>query len=107
MKKISLDELAFTKEQLFAKERQQAKTSYDEKSFWKKYGGSSSQRSSATAEDEEAERLANQSLVEITNTVDRNVDIREMALFSRPRLLAPVLRKTTSTRCFRATHSIG
>ncbi|MBA6417678.1 SLBB domain-containing protein [Colwellia sp. 6M3] len=91
--KISLDELAFTKEQLFAKERQQAKTSYDEKSFWKKYGGSSSQRSSATAEDEEAERLANQSLVEITNTVDRTVDIREMALFSRPRLLAPVLRK--------------
>ena len=91
--KISLDELAFTKEQLFAKERQQAKTSYDEKSFWKKYGGSSSQRSSATAEYEEAERLANQSLVEITNTVDRTVDIREMALFSRPRLLAPVLRK--------------
>ena len=91
--KISLDELAFTKEQLFAKERQQAKTSYDEKSFWKKYGGSSSQRSSATAEDEEAERLANQSLVEVTNTVDRTVDIREMALFSRPRLLAPVLRK--------------
>jgi polysaccharide export outer membrane protein len=91
--KISLDELAFTKEQLFAKERQQAKTSYDEKSFWKKYGGSSSQRSSATAEDEEVERLANQSLVEITNTVDSTVDIREMALFSRPRLLAPVLRK--------------
>lgn len=92
--RISLDELAFTQEQLFAKERQQAKTSHNERSFWKKYGGSSSQRSSTTAEDQEAERLANQSLVEITNSkADSTVDIREMALFSRPRLLAPVLRK--------------
>ena len=92
--KISLDELAFTQEQLFAKERQEAKTLHKEEAFWKKYGGNSTQRASASAEDAEAERLMNQSLVQITNNaVNGQVDIREMALFSRPRLLAPVLRK--------------
>ena len=92
--KISLDELAFTQEQLFAKERQDAKTLHKEEAFWKKYGGSSTQRSTTSAEDDEAERLMNQSLVQITNNaVNGQVDIREMALFSRPRLLAPVLRK--------------
>ena len=91
---ISLDELAFTQEQLFAKERQEAKTSHKEEAFWKKYGGNSTQRSSTDFEADEAENLMNQSLVQITNSaVNGQVDIREMALFSRPRLLAPVLRK--------------
>ncbi|MBA6342140.1 SLBB domain-containing protein [Colwellia sp. MB02u-10] len=89
--KISLDQLAFTQEQLFAKERQQAKTSHKEKSFWNKYGGSSSQYATYTRK---TERFVNQSLVQMTNdSVDQEVDIREMGLFSRPRLLAPVLTK--------------
>lgn len=92
--KISLDELAFTKEQIFAKEREEAKNSHKEKSFWKKYGGSSSQSSTDNAEDDEIERLANQSLEQVTGSAENSgINIREMALFSRPRLLAPVLRK--------------
>ncbi|MBA6292574.1 SLBB domain-containing protein [Colwellia sp. MB3u-70] len=92
--KISLDQLAFTQEQLFAKERQQAKTSHKEKLFWDKYSGSSSQYATDTDATEEAGRLANQSLVQMTNTsLDHKVEIREMGLFSRPRLLAPVLTK--------------
>jgi len=92
--KISLDDLAFTQEQLFAKERQQAKISFKEKAFWKQYGGNASQLAANTDETAEAERLVNKSLVQITNgALDSEIDIREMGLFSRPRLLAPVLRK--------------
>jgi polysaccharide export outer membrane protein len=92
--KISLDQLAFTQEQLFAKERQQAKSSHKEKLFWDKYGGSSSQYATGTDATEEAGRLVNQSLVQMTNnSLDQEVDIRKMGLFSRHRLLVPVLRK--------------
>lgn len=91
--KISLDELAYTQEQLFAKEREFAKSIYKEKSFWKKYGGNPS-KPSLNATSGEEEDLVSQSLVQITgDEVKGEVDIREMALFSRHRLLAPVLRK--------------
>ena len=92
--KMSLDELAFTQEQLFAKEREQAKSYYQENSFWKKYGSSALKSPLTTNTDTEAESIANQSLVQITNgTLDEELNLREMALFSRQRLLAPVLRK--------------
>ncbi|MBA6389415.1 SLBB domain-containing protein [Colwellia sp. BRX10-3] len=92
--KLSLDELAYTQEQLFAKERQQAKSLHKEKSFWKKYGGSSSQRAIGINEAEEAAQIGSQSIVQIANGASGSeTDFREMALFSRPRLLAPVLRK--------------
>ena len=91
---VSLDELAFTQKQIFAKERQQAKKSHKEKSFWQKYGDGSSAGSINVDEDDQAQSLVNQSLVQITNAaLDEEVDIRDMALFSRYRLLAPVLRK--------------
>lgn len=91
--KMSLDELAFTQEQLFAKEREQAKSYYQENSFWKKYGTSELKSSKINA-DAEAESIANQSLIQMTNgALDEEVNLREMALFSRQRLLAPVLRK--------------
>ncbi len=91
---LSLDELAFTQEQLFAKEREQAKNSYQEKSFWQKYDGHSSRIALNDSVDEDAESLVNKSLVEITNNaLDKEISIREMALFSRQRLLEPVLRK--------------
>lgn len=92
--KMSLDELAFTQEQLFAKEREQAKSYYQENSFWKKYGSNALKSPLTTNTDTEAESIANQSLVQITNgTLDEELNLREMALFSRQRLLAPVLRK--------------
>jgi len=91
---VSLDELAFTQKQIFAKERQQAKKSHKEKTFWQKYGDGTSAGSVNTDENSDSENLMNQSLVQITNAaLDEEVDIREMALFSRYRLLAPVLRK--------------
>ena len=91
--KISLDELAYTQEQLFAKEREFAKSLYKEKSFWQKYGGNPS-KPSLNATTGEEEDLVSQSLVQITgDELEAEVDIREMALFSRHRLLAPVLRK--------------
>jgi polysaccharide export outer membrane protein len=91
---VSLDKLAFTQQQIFAKERQQAKKSHKEKSFWQKYGDGSSAGSTHVDEDSQAQNLANQSLVQITNAaLDEEIDIRDMALFSRYRLLAPVLRK--------------
>ena len=90
--KISLDELAYTQEQLFAKEREFAKSLYKEKSFWQKYGDSSSQPSlNANTEEED---LVSQSLVQMTGgDLNEEFELREMALFSRHRLLAPVLRK--------------
>ncbi len=92
--KMSLDELAFTQEQLFAKEREQAKSYYQENSFWKKYGSSALKSPLTTNTDAEAESIANQSLVQITNGAQgEKLNLREMALFSRHRLLAPVLRK--------------
>ncbi len=88
---MSLDELAFTQEQLFAKEREQAKSSHQEKSFWQQYGGTPSKQATDASE---IENFSHQSLVQITNNaLNDNVDVREMALFSRQRLLAPVLRK--------------
>ena len=91
---LSLDDLAFTQEQLFAKEREQAKNAHQEKSFWKKYGGNSSKATLNNVTDEDADSLANKSLVQITNNAsDQHISIREMALFSRQRLLEPVLRK--------------
>ena len=92
--KMSLDELAFTQEQLFAKEREQAKSYYQENSFWKKYGSSALRSPLTTNVDAEAESITNQSLVQITNGAQgEKLNLREMALFSRQRLLAPVLRK--------------
>lgn len=88
---VSLDELAFTQEQLFAKEREEAKTQYQEQSFWKKYGGKASKQ---VIDESEKLNIANKSIVDITSgALDSEVNISEMALFSRARLLAPVLRK--------------
>lgn len=91
--KVSLDELAYTQEQLFAKEREFAKSLYKEKSFWNKYGGNSS-NPTLDANTDENQDLVSQSLVQITDgNLHEEVELREMALFSRHRLLAPVLRK--------------
>ena len=91
--KISLDDLAFTQEQLFAKERQQAKSLYKERIFWKEYGDSLTDPS-FSADTSVEDDLINKSLVQITSgALDQEIDIRDMALFSRQRLLAPVLRK--------------
>ncbi len=88
---VSLDMLAYTQEELFNKEQQLAKDKFKTKQFWQKYG-----RSDKLAENEidETTRLINQSIVQMSGgEVGEEVDIKELALFSRQRLLLPIIQK--------------
>jgi len=82
-----LDEFAYTQEELFAKERNLAIKSNKQKEFWIKYGKQN------LVVDSEAQKVL-QSIDEISGgTVKEVVNIREMALFSRQRLLVPIVNK--------------
>jgi polysaccharide export outer membrane protein len=82
-----LDELAYTQEELLAKERNLVIKSDKRKKFWNKYGKESLVANSA---DEEVQ----QSIDEISGGVAKDiVSVREMALFSRQRLLVPIVNK--------------
>ena len=82
-----LDELAYTQEELLAKERNLAIKSNQQKEFWTKYG-----KQNLIAENKANNVL--QSINEINGaSVKENVNIREMALFSRQRLLVPIINK--------------
>jgi len=82
-----LDELAYTQEELFAKERNLAIKSNQQKEFWTKYGKQN------LVVDSEAQKVL-QSIDEISGgSVKEIVNIREMALFSRQRLLVPIVNK--------------
>jgi polysaccharide export outer membrane protein len=82
-----LDELAYTQEELFAKERSLAIKSDTQKQFWEKYG------KEGLVTDVEDEKLQ-QSIAEISGaSMKKIIDIREMPLFSRQRLLAPIIKK--------------
>jgi polysaccharide export outer membrane protein len=92
--KYALDELAYTEEELFAKERSLAKTSFKSKNFWNKYGENGSKFDTTTDEEKATQELLNQSLAQVTGgEVEEELDIREVALFSRQRLLVPILKK--------------
>ena len=82
-----LDELAYTQEELLAKERNLAIKSNKQKEFWTKYG-----KQSLVAENKANKVL--QSIDEINGSkAQENLNIREMALFSRQRLLVPIVNK--------------
>jgi polysaccharide export outer membrane protein len=82
-----LDELAYTQEELLAKERNLAIKSNTQKEFWTKYG-----KQSLIAENKTNKVL--QSIDEVSgNVIPKNLSIREMALFSRQRLLVPIVNK--------------
>jgi polysaccharide export outer membrane protein len=82
-----LDELAYTQEELLAKERNLVIKSDKRKKFWNKYGKESLVANRA---DEEVQ----QSIDEISGGVAKDiVNVREMALFSRQRLLVPIVNK--------------
>jgi polysaccharide export outer membrane protein len=82
-----LDELAYTQEELLAKERNLAIKSNKQKEFWTKYG-----KQSVVVDDETKKVL--QSIDEISGgVVQDNISIREMALFSRQRLLISIVNK--------------
>ncbi len=82
-----LDELAYTQEELLAKERNLAIKSNKQKEFWTKYG-----KQSLIAENKASKVL--QSIDEVSGSkVQKNLSLREMALFSRQRLLVPIVNK--------------
>ncbi|MBA6233473.1 MULTISPECIES: SLBB domain-containing protein [unclassified Colwellia] len=82
-----LDELAYTQEELLAKERNLVIKSDKRKKFWNKYGKDSLVANSANEE-------VQQSINDISGGVTKNiVNVREMALFSRQRLLVPIVNK--------------
>ena len=86
----SLDDLAYTQDELVAKEREQAKRLYKEKSFWKKYSGNPEGSLLDENSEGELDNVKNQSFI---NQGKEYIDVREIGLFSRQRLLAPVLNK--------------
>jgi polysaccharide export outer membrane protein len=82
-----LDELAYTQEELLAKERNLAIKSNTQTEFWTKYG-----KQSLIAENKTNKVL--QSIDEVSgNVIPKNLSLREMALFSRQRLLVPIVNK--------------
>tara|TARA_R110001583_G_scaffold138880_1_gene290581 strand:+ start:5458 stop:8217 length:2760 start_codon:yes stop_codon:yes gene_type:complete len=88
---LSLDMLAFTQEELFKKEQQLAKDKFKNKQFWKKYDNVNKL---AEMEVDEAAKLVNQSIVQMSGgTIEEEVNINEFSLFSRQRLLLPIIQK--------------
>jgi polysaccharide export outer membrane protein len=90
---ITLDMLAFTQEELFKKEKQLAKDKYKTKLFWEKYGEENSQYD-VDVEEEKAAELVNQSIAHFTGgEVEEDIDPKDLSLFSRQRLLMPIIHK--------------
>ncbi len=91
--KLSLDALAYTQQDLFEKEKIQAQEKYQQQLFWKKFGTKNSQYQTDDSEsDKKNNELINQSIAQITGgKLDEKLDIRELGLFSRQRLLLPII----------------
>ncbi|MCW8833621.1 MAG: SLBB domain-containing protein [Colwellia sp.] len=88
---LELDMLAYTQEELFKKEQQLAKDKFKTKQFWSKYGRTNKL---AEVEVDETAKLINQSIVQMSGgTVEEEVDVKELTLFSRQRLLLPIIQK--------------
>ena len=90
---ITLDTLAFTEKELFKQEKLLAKEKYKTKLFWQKYGEENI-KYDVDIEAQKAEELINQSIAQFTGgKVEEEVDIKELSLFSRQRLLLPIIQK--------------
>jgi polysaccharide export outer membrane protein len=88
---LSLDKLAYTQEELFKKEQQLAKDKFKTKQFWQKYDHSNNL---VEMEEDETAKLVNQSIVQMSGgKIEEEIDIKELALFSRQRLLLPIIQK--------------
>ena len=88
----SLDLLAMTKEELLELEKDKAKEQYEERMFWLEYG--EEEPFIEPDEFDESLKLAQQSLEELTGgTYVEEADEKDIAIFSRQRLLAPVISK--------------
>ncbi len=90
---IGLDALAFTQEELFIQEQKLAKKKFKTKQFWLEYGDQE-KLSELDEEESDAAELINQSIEQMSGgQVKEVVDIKELALFSRQRLLLPIIQK--------------
>jgi len=88
---ISLDNLAYTQEDLFKLEKKLAKEKFKAKQFWKKYGTEAS-KYEVTNEDQQSQQIINNSIAQMTGgEIEEEINIRELALFSRQRLLVPII----------------
>ncbi|REL30237.1 SLBB domain-containing protein [Thalassotalea euphylliae] len=88
----SLDLLALTKNELNKREKSIAEEHYKERMFWLQYGESKDLEE--FDELEESLKLAEQSLVELSGgSVEEEVDPRDINIFSRQKLLVPVIKK--------------
>ena len=88
---LSLDMLAYTQEELFNKEQQLAKDKFKTKQFWQKYDNS---KKLTEMDDDETAKLVNQSIVQMSGgEIEEEVDIKDLTLFSRQRLLLPIIQK--------------
>ena len=95
LKDASLEQLALTKEELLKKEKQLIKDKYKDRLFWQEYGEEGdTNKYKEVDEADEALKLASQSLEELMGgSLEEEIDIRDLGLFSRKRLLAPVIQK--------------
>ena len=85
--RLLLDELAYTKKELLAKERRLAIESNKTREFWLKFDQTISVK-------DDSDALIEQSLVQISGgDVEEKLSIRDVALFSRKRLLVPIINK--------------
>lgn len=88
-----LDALAFTQEELFKQEQKLAKKRYKTKQFWLEYGDQE-KLSELDEEENNAAELINQSIEQMSGgKIKEVVDIKELTLFSRQRLLLPIIQK--------------
>ncbi|KGJ96242.1 SLBB domain-containing protein [Colwellia psychrerythraea] len=91
--KISLDSLAFTQENLFKKEQELAKAKFKQKQFWLKYGDKD-QIAQLDNEAAAAAKLVEKSIAQFSGgDLEDELDVRELTLFSRQRLLMPIIEK--------------
>jgi len=90
---IELDMLAFTQEELFIKEQKLAKKKFKTKLFWLEYGDQEKLSELDKEENNEAD-LINQSIEQMSGgKVTKVVDVKELELFSRQRLMLPIIQK--------------
>jgi len=91
--KINLDSLAFTQENLAKKEQELAKDKYKQKQFWLKYGDEE-EISQFDKETAAAAKVIEQSIAQFSGgELEEEQDIKELTLFSRQRLLLPIIER--------------
>ncbi|MBU2871960.1 SLBB domain-containing protein [Colwellia sp. E2M01] len=91
--KVNIDALAFTQENLVRKEQDTAKDEYNKKQFWLKYGDE--EQLSALDSDKNAEaKLIERSIAQLSGgDIEEDIDIKELTVFSRQRLLIPIIEQ--------------